>query len=109
VRPPQSEFVLLVAIAAHFLSGRRRVRTGRARQSIDRTNQGGRWQIQNAFAGPNQILGGLRTAAESEHATPAKPPCRRHRREIERAVFVAGANQNDRRSKIKNGWLDLDV
>ena len=101
-----AELLPLVAIAPGALALRYRVLPRGERQAVDRRDLVDGRQVDHALARADQIVRGLPHAAQTEHAGPAQPPGRRHRREIRRAVFVQRRDEGDRRSEIEDGRFD---
>ena len=86
--PGYAELVRFIAIAPAYLLLRNRVSSGRKRQLINVVHLILARQIDDALTGANEVLRGLAHRAQTQHAAPAKPPGRGHRRQIGRAVLI---------------------
>jgi len=107
--PSGPELVRFVAVTPTLFLFRHRILPGGERQPVDVPDLILRRQVDDALACADQILGSFAHGSESQHATPAQPPRRRHGSDVRSAVFIQGGDQRDRSAEIQNRRINCFV
>jgi hypothetical protein len=104
----RTEFVPDIAIAAALLHLRNGISPGGARQPVDGLDVVDGSEVEHAFFRAHHVERRLRHRREAQDTAPAQPERRRHRRDIVRAIFVDGTDQDDGRSEIEYRGFAFD-
>src|SRR6185369_1249206 len=104
--PRDAEFVLFITIAPLPFPFRHGILTGGECKAVNMRDQIFGGQIDHTLARANEIVRGLAHLSQTQHATPAQPPCGRHRCQIGGSIWIQRADEHDGSSEIENGWFD---
>jgi hypothetical protein len=105
-KPGYAEFVWFIAITPLTFLFRHGILPGGECELVDLRDQIFRWQIDYTLARADEVVRGLSHLAQAKHAAAAQPPCRRHRRQVRRAVWVQRADERYGSSEVEDGRFD---